>query len=549
MAPRSGSYVVLHSVDALGDTDGVGSDPSCDGEVHVASGTALEAAARARHAAGDHRGALELYEAAFARYRAEAELGSAARAARTVGWFRGWVFGEWAVYQGWSGQAMALLERVADDSATGWRLCEQARRGDDLDAQRRQYVEAIALARQAGDDDLECEATASLGAMLVFSGLVQEGMVHLDRALAAICGGGVQELPVLEGCLCGLLNACERTQDVDRAEQWLRAAEPVIRRGNLVAVGGHCRAHYAGILLNAGQWEAAETELRRAIDLLAGRDALRDSALCRLADLRLRQGRLEEAEALLADLEHHEDAIVPLARLHLATDQPRLAVELVDRYLSVGGRPDYVEGPLLAVSVQAHLAGGEIDAATRCSDRLAALARVQSTPALRGLAAVASAQLCVATSSGDPRSCWHEAVSYFVSAKMPLERATARLELARLTADDRPEVAIAEASAAFNDLTALGAVRTADQAAALLRALGAPARTGPKRHAELTKREQDVLALLGHGLTNSEIGARLFISPKTVEHHVGRVLAKLGVRSRAEAAAHAAQRGKNGGMR
>jgi DNA-binding CsgD family transcriptional regulator len=39
------------------------------------------------------------------------------------------------------------------------------------------------------------------------------------------------------------------------------------------------------------------------------------------------------------------------------------------------------------------------------------------------------------------------------------------------------------------------------------------------------------------GLTNAEIGGRLYITPKTAEHHVGRVLTKLGVRSRAEAAA------------
>jgi DNA-binding CsgD family transcriptional regulator len=56
-----------------------------------------------------------------------------------------------------------------------------------------------------------------------------------------------------------------------------------------------------------------------------------------------------------------------------------------------------------------------------------------------------------------------------------------------------------------------------------------------------------VLALLAEGLTNAEIGTRLFISAKTAEHHVGHVLAKLGVRSRAEAAAVASAARRGGG--
>jgi DNA-binding CsgD family transcriptional regulator len=54
---------------------------------------------------------------------------------------------------------------------------------------------------------------------------------------------------------------------------------------------------------------------------------------------------------------------------------------------------------------------------------------------------------------------------------------------------------------------------------------------------DLTRREREILALIAQRLTNPEIAARLFISPKTTEHHVGNILGKLGAANRREAAA------------
>ena len=126
---------------------------------------------------------------------------------------------------------------------------------------------------------------------------------------------------------------------------------------------------------------------------------------------------------------------------------------------------------------------------------------------------------------------------------MPVEAALARVELARVIAADRPSAAMAELEAAHQTFEEIGDRRGADQAAAMVRELGGPIKPGPKRRAQLTRREEEVLEALALGLSNPEIGERLFISPKTAEHHVGRILSKLGLRNRAEAAAYAARRG------
>jgi DNA-binding NarL/FixJ family response regulator len=123
---------------------------------------------------------------------------------------------------------------------------------------------------------------------------------------------------------------------------------------------------------------------------------------------------------------------------------------------------------------------------------------------------------------------------------MPHDAAEARLELARALAADGHPLAAEEAHAAMEAFRALGALRAQDNAGALLRRLGATA-TGPRGDGGLTERERQVLELLASGMTNAQIGRTLFITEKTAGHHVSRILAKLGVRNRAEAAAQASR--------
>jgi DNA-binding NarL/FixJ family response regulator len=153
----------------------------------------------------------------------------------------------------------------------------------------------------------------------------------------------------------------------------------------------------------------------------------------------------------------------------------------------------------------------------------------------------------VALAASDPNAIelLERAVESFARLRMPYEQARTRLELATALRSQEGVLAVVEAQAALKAFERLGARNEADRAAAMLRGLGVRGRTGPKDVGLLTDREQGVLRLLALGLTNREIGTRLFLSAKTVEHHVGAILRKLGVKTRTEAAA-TLSRGRGG---
>ena len=509
------------------------------------SGEALEGLAEALYLEREYAAAAAHYERAYAAYRRERRGMAAGRAARAVAWITGNVFGDWAVQSGWFARAVTILEEAGEDRAErGWVLIIRAELEPGAQVREALLGDAIAVGRRFGDPDVEFGALSYLGGVYLMTGRVEQGLVLFDEALAAICAGELREVATVDSIMCGLFWACELVNDVPRADQWMRAAADLLRRRNVVAA--FCRAHYGGILTAAGRWSEAERELLQAARHFdRGMPQRRAAAMIRLADLRVRQGRLEEAALLLDGLDRHPDAVRTVAALQLARGEVALARDLLERATAA---PDdevptvgefTMVGPLLALLVDVHLEEGDLGAAERAARRLDLVAVAQRGPYLKAAAALARGRLCVASGQGDARACLHEALEGFSRAELPMELARTRLEMARALSGRAPEVAVAEARAALEDFERLEAARHADAAGALLRSLGAPVRTGPKGVGALTRRETENLELVGAGLSNPEIAERLYITRKTVEHHVGNLLAKLGLRNRAEAAAWA----------
>jgi DNA-binding NarL/FixJ family response regulator len=405
--------------------------------------------------------------------------------------------------------------------------------------------EAVEVGRRSADSNIEFEAVGYLGGLFVMTNRVEEGLLLLDEALAAACAGEMDEVTTVDGLFCGFFWACELLNDVRRADQWMRAAADFVSRRHVVAA--FCRAHYGGILTAAGRWSEAETELVAAVDHFGPGTERRAASTIRLADLRVRQGRLEEAGQLLIGIEGHPDAVRAVAGLYFARGDLARARDLLERATAApddetpGVGTSTMVGPLLELLVDVHLAEGRIDDAGRTATRLRRLADAQGGPYLQATAALAEGQVCIVSGQGDARACLHEALDGFARAQLPMELASTRLAMARALAESSPDVAIAEAKSALESFEQLEAARHADAAAQVLRSLGAPVRTGPKGVGALTKREREVLELIGAGLSNPEIADRLYITRKTAEHHVGRILSKLGLRNRAEAAAFAAR--------
>ena len=502
----------------------------------------------------DVTGAIEIRTRAFAAYREDENAIEAARVAVWLSRELRTLFRNDAAASGWLARAETAAEGVGDSSIPGWISIARAEASSRVDEAIGFCAAALELARTHRDSNLEVISLARIGLLQVATGQVDVGIRHLDESMAAATAGEAQDPQSMAEAYCALMEGAELLGGTDRFEQWTAAIAvfggnhglgPLDELGANTAYGNlstFCAACCGGMYLVTGRLDDSEDELRTAIASLeaGGMHSRCIHPVTQLAELRVVQGRHEEARALLESYEDLPEAVRPLAVLDLALGEPEsAAIRLNQR---IDEHADVLVGtlPLRTILVDALVASGDLAAASATVQAIEDIAELTQSKRHAAEALFARGKLLAANEDPRASTLLRDAAVAFSEASMALSSCRARMKLARtLRTKDRP-LAIAEARGALAAFDRLGAITDADAAAAFLRDLGVRGRTGSKNLELLTKREVEVLRLVAQGCSNAEIAERLFISIKTVGHHVSSILAKLGLRSRTEAAAFAA---------
>ncbi len=513
---------------------------------------ALEGLGMAAWWLDDAEAVFDARERAYQLYRQHGDRRGAARVAIMIAGDSFYFRGQTAVSQGWQRRAHSLLEGLPTVAEHAWlRLwgCEiSLATGEDVARVREVAAEAVAIGRALGDADVEMLARAQEGLALVMQGAVEEGMPRLDEAAAAALSGDLGNPVAIGISCCHLMTACELVRDFGRAAEWCQRVQEYSGRINFNILGSVCRTQHASVLMWGGAWSDAEAELERAIRYFAGaRPSMQEEPLVRLAELRRRQGRFDEAEALLDKIGWHPHGRLVRAAIALDRGDAAAAADLARRFLEQAPPSNRTDRALAwELLLRAQLALGQTPDA-RAVEEIQALAAV-GTDLLRASARTVDG--LIAAAGGQPeraRGALEDAISLFARAGATYEASRARVELARsLIALDRDDAAQAELERAcrvFEELGATGDVR--GTRVLLADACARPAAAPGRRAAPggLSARELEVLRLLAQGLRNLEIAKQLTVSEFTVKRHVANILTKLDLPTRAAAAAHAAREG------
>jgi ATP/maltotriose-dependent transcriptional regulator MalT len=483
---------------------------------------------------------------AYLGYKQRGERGQAALIATWLGREQVFLHGNTSAMNGWFARAERLLQPAGACPERGWFMLFRASMLAPPKQLELAAIDALGIAGNYSDSDLEAISRAFCGLAYVSLGRVDEGMTQLDEAMAMAMAGEVSSFMVMSEIFCVLLSACTLAGDLVRTEQWCRAAAEFAQRNRCSFLSAYCRTTYGALLTATGRWQDAETELAEAIQAFErGHRALRVHAALKLADLRIAQGRLEEAEILLAGYEDFDAAVVPRSRLHLARGEGNLARAILEQTLHSLPSPSLEHVPHLILYVDVLIALGDASGAYNAAETLAALAQQTHSDMILAQAELARGHVKECAGQPDALLCYQAVLERLRAYDQSLLASRARLAMAHAVQASDWAGAVTWARAALASFERLGALRDAAEAARLLRELGAGGRVGVRRPDSLSQREAEVLALLAHGLSNRAIAERLIISAKTVEHHVSQILSKLGLRSRAEAAAYAASRPSN----
>jgi ATP/maltotriose-dependent transcriptional regulator MalT len=413
--------------------------------------------------------------------------------------------------------------------------------------------EALEMAGEVGDSYAAVRARTILGPALVMSGRAADGLDVLreaergaspDRRLLAM----VHNNHAYALAVAGSLN--DAADVVERGLAHARGLG-IVRTG----VGVVLQAVAAELALDRGRWNEAEQVIDRSIEL--DLQAFQSEFYRLHAELRLWRGDLDGAarELMRRRGQHHYEMSgkfrVPIARtaaeLALARGDLVAGWDAVDRELSAEQPVSHL---LRLVAVAARVVGARI----RAGDTVPAsdIARVRAAgqrfrhwPAAPQWLTLVDAEL--GGGRGTDPAAWKLAVKQSDAAEGPVVMrpyARYRLGEALLGQGDRDEARLTLGTARSQAGT-LGAALLTNWIDELAQRAGLtslePAPVSTAYH--LTGRERDVLSLVERGLTNREIGQRLFISAKTVSVHISNSLAKLGVSGRREAAALARREG------
>lgn len=452
--------------------------------------------------------------------------------------------GEQARSSGWLARARRLLDDGRRDCvALGYLLMPQALQtsfGGDPATSRGLFAEITAIGERFGDRDLAMMGRLGEGRSLIRLGETARGMALLDEVMVAATADELSP-HVVGDIYCAVIDACQETYDVRRAQEWTAAlVRWTASQPDVSPYRGSCLIRRAELLQLHGEWPDALGEATRACDCLAGPPVHRaiGAAWYRLAELHRLRGEAAEAEERYRQGSRWgRDPHPGLALLRLTQGRVDAAASAIRRVVAEVTDPRRRAADL-AACVEIMLAAGDTGAARAAAEELSRLAASLDAPFLRAVTAQALGSVLLG--EHEPRAALatlREASAGWRELDAPYEVAQVRvlIGLAHRALGDEDTAAM-ELDAARHAFAGLGAAPDVRRADALLRPASSLEAAEP-----LTPREVEVLRLLATGRTNRAVAEKLGISEKTVARHVSNIFTKLELSTRAAATAYAYQ--------